>query len=207
MNGEGEKVWVMFKYERLPTVCYRCGRLGHDDRHCEVMEPGQAVEYQYNEWIRANGSFKGGLEKVKLRKEVNRPSSNDGRQFVAQSKGAEEAMDGSGEGGGSGIVDQITEKQDGRGDVGSDGRTASQAACHSSGWDNSAISPPNAEMSDLTHAIRKFLNFENIGSEGDAPGIDQSVMGCQSGLILEEMEVTSPVKPSWISQNIRKMGF
>ena len=76
-------------------------------------------------------------------------------------------MAGSGEGGGSGTVDQITEKQDGRGDVGSDGRTASQAAGLSGGWDNSAVSPPNAEMSEL--ATRKFLNFENIGSEGDAP--------------------------------------
>ena len=110
MNGEGEKVWVMFKYGRLPTVCYRCGRLGHDDKHCEVTKPGQAVEYQYGEWIRANGSSKGGSKKIKLRKEVNRPSSNDGRQSVAQSKGAEEAMAGSGEGDGSGTVDQFTEK-------------------------------------------------------------------------------------------------
>ena len=43
LNGEGEKMRVTFKYERLPTVCYRCGILGHDNRHCEVLGPGQAV--------------------------------------------------------------------------------------------------------------------------------------------------------------------
>ena len=31
---EDERVWVTFKYERLPTVCYVCRRMGHDDRHC-----------------------------------------------------------------------------------------------------------------------------------------------------------------------------
>ena len=75
MNEEGEKVWVTFKYERLPTVCYRCGRLGHDDKHCDAKEPRQTTEYQYGDWIRANGSFKGGQEKMKVRKEVH-PSSN-----------------------------------------------------------------------------------------------------------------------------------
>ena len=33
-NVDGEKFWVSFKYERLPTFCYLCGRLGHDDKHC-----------------------------------------------------------------------------------------------------------------------------------------------------------------------------
>ena len=45
MNGEGEKLWVTFKYERLPMVCYFIGRLGHDDRHCMATETGQATEY------------------------------------------------------------------------------------------------------------------------------------------------------------------
>ena len=62
-------------------------------------------------------------------------------------------------------------------------------------------------MSELTRATKKFLNFENIGSEGDAPGTDQSVMDCQSGLILEEMEVTSPVKPIMDFSEYKEDGF
>ena len=45
MNGEGEKLWVTFKYERLPMVCYFCGRLGHDDKHCVATETAQVTEY------------------------------------------------------------------------------------------------------------------------------------------------------------------
>ena len=38
MRMEGEKLWVTFKYERLPTMCYICERLGHDDRHYVAIE-------------------------------------------------------------------------------------------------------------------------------------------------------------------------
>lgn len=36
-NTEGERFWITFKYERLPTFCFICGRMGHDDKHCEVV--------------------------------------------------------------------------------------------------------------------------------------------------------------------------
>nr|POE50650.1 hypothetical protein CFP56_00108 [Quercus suber] len=176
-------------------------------RHCDATEPGQTTERQYGEWIRANGSAKGGLEKMKMRKEMSHQSSKDERRPVEQPIWAEPAMGGSGEGSRSGTEDWSAEKQNGTDDVGNDGRTASQAAGHSGGWDNSAVSPPNAEMSELTRIHRKGLNFENNGGKRDAPGMGQSIAGCQSGRILEEMEVTSPVKPNVDFSEYKDDGF
>ncbi|XP_023917452.1 uncharacterized protein At4g02000-like [Quercus suber] len=41
----GKQVWISFKYERLPNVCYWCGHLTHDDRECEI-------------WIDSEGTLK-----------------------------------------------------------------------------------------------------------------------------------------------------
>ena len=30
----GKELWVPFKYERLPSLCFWCGSLMHDDRDC-----------------------------------------------------------------------------------------------------------------------------------------------------------------------------
>ena len=49
MRVEGEKLWDTFKYGRLPTVCYICRRLGHDDRHCVATETRQVMKYQYGD--------------------------------------------------------------------------------------------------------------------------------------------------------------
>jgi len=34
--GKDKEVWVSFKYERLPNICYWCGCFNHDDKDCEV---------------------------------------------------------------------------------------------------------------------------------------------------------------------------
>lgn len=34
--NDGKEVWASFKYERLPNMCYWCGRLTHDDRDCDL---------------------------------------------------------------------------------------------------------------------------------------------------------------------------
>ena len=55
--GQGREKWVSFKYERLPTICYWCGCLNHDDRDCELWldsEGSLKVEEQkFGPWLRA----------------------------------------------------------------------------------------------------------------------------------------------------------
>ena len=32
----GKTMWITFKYERLPKICYWCGHLEHDERDCDL---------------------------------------------------------------------------------------------------------------------------------------------------------------------------
>ena len=43
----GNEGWVNFRYERLPNICYWCGKLTHRDRECPL-------------WIRSRGTLKDG---------------------------------------------------------------------------------------------------------------------------------------------------
>ncbi|KAH1030678.1 hypothetical protein J1N35_042852 [Gossypium stocksii] len=33
--------WVAFKYEKLSTFCFGCGRMGHDMQECKVLSPAE----------------------------------------------------------------------------------------------------------------------------------------------------------------------
>ena len=59
---DGVRIWVKFKYERLPVFCHFCGLLGHDLRHCAshyaVEKNGGDVEYQYGDWLKASSGQK-----------------------------------------------------------------------------------------------------------------------------------------------------
>ena len=58
-NMDGDRCWVSFKYERLPTFCFSCGKLGHDEKHCGVVAEKQSMEKQYGDWLRAGSTSKG----------------------------------------------------------------------------------------------------------------------------------------------------
>ena len=62
MGMDDDKFWVHYKYERLPTFCFLCGIMGHDDKHCQAYLNRQNATPQYGDWLRANGS--GWLEKL-----------------------------------------------------------------------------------------------------------------------------------------------
>ena len=54
-NMEGGKFWVTIKYERLPTFCFQCCKMGHDDKHCPETSDWHNAPRQYGDWLRANG--------------------------------------------------------------------------------------------------------------------------------------------------------
>ena len=66
VNIEGEKIWVSFKYERLPNFCFFCGLLGHDEKHCQEPPSDLGNTKQYGDWLRANGFAKLSSEKSKV---------------------------------------------------------------------------------------------------------------------------------------------
>ena len=63
-NAKGERFWVNFKYEKLPTFCFICGKLGHNDKHYTQNLTGQLTNRQYSEWIRVGGQSKGSADKA-----------------------------------------------------------------------------------------------------------------------------------------------
>lgn len=99
-NLKGERIWVTFKYERLLTICFVYGRIGHDGRRCLISNNGQTAEYQYVDWIRANGNFKGSQERAKPRRDDINPSNNGGGRAEPQPPlmGIKDLADGSSSG-------------------------------------------------------------------------------------------------------------
>ncbi|KAH7855480.1 hypothetical protein Vadar_025363 [Vaccinium darrowii] len=61
MLGMGDKCWVDYKYERLPSFCFYCGFLDHETKDCNVrgkdVLKGIAKENSYGGWTAATQEF------------------------------------------------------------------------------------------------------------------------------------------------------
>lgn len=141
---DGERIWITFKYERLPTICFICGRIGHDNKHCVATSDMQTKEHQYGDWIRANGSYRGSNEKVKTRNDSSNESNGMGEMTRSHTPTEQtpkegtralvvEANEGTQKSGESQGIGKATSwvAQD---DVGESGK---QATCQLPRWDNS----------------------------------------------------------------------
>ena len=57
MSG-GSDSWVSFCYERLPNLCYWCGKLTHMGRECSIWLKGKGAltekDHQFGPWLRAS---------------------------------------------------------------------------------------------------------------------------------------------------------
>ena len=66
----GSKSWVNFKYERLPNMCYWCGRLDHNDRDCELWIESKGTltteQQQFGSGLRAPSYKTAGFLKAEL---------------------------------------------------------------------------------------------------------------------------------------------
>ena len=78
-NVEGEKFWVSFRYERIPTFCFHCSRLGHDDKHCQEIPNNQSSSNQYGDWLRAQGNSKIGVDRSRSTSSGGKDDGNEDR--------------------------------------------------------------------------------------------------------------------------------
>lgn len=59
---QGRNLWVYFMYERFPTFCFGCGKIGHQLKDCEDAEEQEEYGYEeveekelsYGPWLRAS---------------------------------------------------------------------------------------------------------------------------------------------------------
>jgi hypothetical protein len=42
---QGKNLRVYFKYERLPTFCYACGKIGHQIKDCETLDGNEDTDF------------------------------------------------------------------------------------------------------------------------------------------------------------------
>ncbi|KAL9664936.1 hypothetical protein QQ045_020345 [Rhodiola kirilowii] len=86
VDENNEYIWIEFKYERLPIICYRCGRLSHDQKQCrfDVEDPSNPKKIGLH--LRAD---------YQRSTEANQP--NGSRRGVSGPKSDEEGWETNGE--------------------------------------------------------------------------------------------------------------
>ena len=80
-SSDGERLWLTFKYERIPIVCFICGKLGHDNKHLPMSNVWQSACHQYGDWLRAGWTAKEtAKERIVSKETIHDVSDEQGMQ-------------------------------------------------------------------------------------------------------------------------------
>ncbi|KAF4348766.1 hypothetical protein F8388_021949 [Cannabis sativa] len=74
-SGSIPEVWVQFKYEKLPYLCFNCGMLAHINKDCSaptawVTPPKGAAVRMYGPWIKVEGPSGSCFSTATYRREI-----------------------------------------------------------------------------------------------------------------------------------------
>ncbi|GER38816.1 RNA-directed DNA polymerase (reversetranscriptase)-related family protein [Striga asiatica] len=92
-----EELWIDFRYENLLTFCFYCGRVGHNDRGCDLKKAdihnSSLSLGQYGEWLR--GSYGGMFEPKEKRSSspINPQQNSESSKAIKQGGGIESLSD------------------------------------------------------------------------------------------------------------------
>ncbi|GAV77410.1 zf-CCHC_4 domain-containing protein [Cephalotus follicularis] len=111
--GSDGRVWIQFRYEKLPNFCFSCGSMGHLESECDQVKQdgdlGKGVTFQYGHWLRAEGERSGregavnrGLTRLHLLLQNMSSDEGDGsskssateKNLTKKARGKEEMSDG-----------------------------------------------------------------------------------------------------------------
>lgn len=57
INVQGNRHWIPFTYEKLPRLCFKCGRISHGNGHCDFNETqNKSPTGPLGPWLRAGGN-------------------------------------------------------------------------------------------------------------------------------------------------------
>ncbi|XP_042939572.1 uncharacterized protein LOC122274614 [Carya illinoinensis] len=79
LTVESKKMWVPFKYERLPSLCFKCGVIKHSQASCTSTGQNGGGQLQYGTWLRATAVKESELQ-FKRYGEGDKPDGQPGAQ-------------------------------------------------------------------------------------------------------------------------------